>query len=147
MHKINVRDIIGGGVLIAFGALSALMSAGYGVGTVRSMGPGFFPLALSVLLLVLGLGILIPGFVRSGTRIDIQWRNVIVVTVAILFFGTTLTTLGALPTVFLTILIVSTVSTMTLRQTAITGVVMAAAIWLVFVLGLGMTIPLTPWSY
>jgi len=147
MYRIDVRDIIGGGALIAFGALCAFVSAGYGLGTVRNMGPGFFPMVLSVLLVALGLAIAVPALMRSGTSIEVQWRNVLIVTAAIVFFGSTLTTLGALLTVFLTILIVSFASALTLRQAAMTGIAMAAGIWLVFILGLGMTIPLTPWSY
>lgn len=147
MYRIDIRDILGGGALIAFGTMSAFMSAGYGIGTIRNIGAGFFPLVLSALLIFFGLTILVPAFLRAGERIEVQWRNVAVVTVAIVFFGAALKTIGLLPSIVATVLIVSLASALTLRQSIITGVVMAALIWLVFILGLGMTVPLTPWSY
>ena len=51
------RDRVAGGVIGAIGLAAATVSSGYPVGELREMGPGFFPLVLGALLMVLGVAI------------------------------------------------------------------------------------------
>lgn len=44
---------------IALGLGTGITAWGYGVGSLREMGPGFFPLGISVLLVLLGLTVLV----------------------------------------------------------------------------------------
>jgi drug/metabolite transporter (DMT)-like permease len=48
------RDHVGGALMVALGAAVAIAAGGYQIGTLRSMGSGFFPLVLGVLLVLVG---------------------------------------------------------------------------------------------
>ena len=52
-------DAVVGLVTIAIGIFVGAVALGYPFGTVTRMGPGFFPTALGVLMIIMGLGILI----------------------------------------------------------------------------------------
>lgn len=47
------RDILGGGVILLFGAVTAILSAQMPIGNFRAAGSGLFPLCLGILLMVL----------------------------------------------------------------------------------------------
>lgn len=53
--KINKRELMSAGLLLAIGLASAIGGSRYTVGTLDRMGPGFFPTALGVLLIFLSL--------------------------------------------------------------------------------------------
>lgn len=56
MHfKINKRELMSAGLLLAIGLASAIGGSRYTVGSLDRMGPGFFPTALGVLLIFLSL--------------------------------------------------------------------------------------------
>jgi drug/metabolite transporter (DMT)-like permease len=51
------RDHVGGVLMIAVGVAVAVTADGYEIGSLRSMGSGFFPLVLGVLLVLVGVAI------------------------------------------------------------------------------------------
>ena len=53
MNKLT-RDRLGGALLLATGAAAVVAGAGYGMGSLRAMGSGFYPVALGVLLALIG---------------------------------------------------------------------------------------------
>ena len=53
MNKLT-KDHVGGALLLAVGIAVVVAGKGYGVGTLRSMGSGFFPVVLGVLLALIG---------------------------------------------------------------------------------------------
>lgn len=55
------REYYAGALMALVGALSGYKATTYDIGSLRSMGPGFFPLALSVLITVLGIAIAATG--------------------------------------------------------------------------------------
>jgi Tripartite tricarboxylate transporter TctB family len=63
------KDYYGGGLLMIIGVLAAWVAVGYNVGTPARMGPGFFPLAIGVLMAVTGL--LIAVSARSDPPSDL----------------------------------------------------------------------------
>lgn len=66
MRQLNMKDVIGGGVLMLFGLIFVISATGYGIGSPTRMGPGFFPGALGILAMLLGLGIAIKGLRTTG---------------------------------------------------------------------------------
>jgi putative Ca2+/H+ antiporter (TMEM165/GDT1 family) len=58
------RDYYAGALMILVGLVAAQDARHYAIGTLRQMGPGYFPLALGVVLIVLGL--LIAGTAATG---------------------------------------------------------------------------------
>ena len=54
MNKLT-KDRLGGALLVASGAAAVVAGSGYGLGTLREMGSGFYPVVLGVLLVLIGL--------------------------------------------------------------------------------------------
>ena len=55
------KDHLGGAILLAVGIAVTVTAIGYDVGTPSQMGAGFVPVALGVLLLVIGVAMILTG--------------------------------------------------------------------------------------
>ena len=53
MNKLT-KDRLAGALLVATGAAAVFAGFGYGMGTLRAMGSGFYPVVLGVLLVLIG---------------------------------------------------------------------------------------------
>lgn len=60
------RDLAAAMLLIALGGAVAWVGAGYRIGTLGRMGPGFFPLALGLILAGLGVVLLVAPSLGEG---------------------------------------------------------------------------------
>jgi len=65
----NPKDFWAGAIYVAFGAAGLLIGTNYSMGSAGRMGPGYFPVALSVLLLAFGVASLVRSFIRPGDPI------------------------------------------------------------------------------
>lgn len=145
-EKRNV-DTDSGIFFTGVGLLGFVLSLQYDFGSGARMGPGFFPIVLSALLTALGVMILIGGLRRPTTPklAAMDWKSVILVCCAVVFFGVFLMRAGLLITVPMTIFIASFVQrNMNMRRTMLIAVGLTAFTWLVFVAGLDLRIPLLP---
>jgi len=117
--------------------------AGLKLGTAAQMGPGYFPMLVSFVLLVLGIAIAAQALRRVPSRLGtIPWRALPSILGAPVIFGLTLRPLGLGPSLLLMLLVTMTAS----REASITTVVLTSlgltiGCILVFVVGLGL--PLT----
>ncbi len=119
------------------------------IGTARRMGPGFFPLLLTVILFGLGL-ILVARGARKPPDTDVHpmpWRGIVFTLGAAVFFGLTVRGLGLVPTTAVSVLLASYASQrMTLRLAAILMVVLTLLVLAVFHYGLGLPVRVYgPW--
>jgi hypothetical protein len=81
-------DILAGALFLVLGAGAAWISLGYRVGTARSMGPGYVPLALGLLLCGFALALLIRGFaVAQSVREPFVWPPAVLVVGSLVAFG------------------------------------------------------------
>jgi len=55
------RECYAGALMTFIGVLAGYVATTYDIGSLRSMGPGFFPLVLSVLIAALGIAIAVAG--------------------------------------------------------------------------------------
>ena len=115
------------------------------------MGPGYFPLVLGGILVLLGLLIVGKGFVSSsgaeGRLGGVPWRALFLIVLAVLFFGLTVRGLGLVPATAVTALLTALASS---RTGILTAMAIAAGLTvlcvLVFVLALQLRLPLFgPW--
>jgi hypothetical protein len=87
MHK-TTKDRLGGALLVALGAATVFAGIGYGPGTLRQMGSGFYPTALGVLLAAIGVVLFATAARASASQLAsvpaeathlagpaVQWRG------------------------------------------------------------------------
>lgn len=101
------KDLAAGAVFAGFGAAFALTATTYEVGSGLAMGPGYFPLVLGGLLVVLGLSIAGKALVspETGELGPVPWRAAVLLVAALLFFGFAIRGLGVAPTLFVSVLV------------------------------------------
>ena len=115
------------------------------LGTAMSMGPGYFPVLLSCLVLLVGVVVLVRSFfTEGGGHFGVMpWRAMIMLSLAMALFATLLNQLGVVIAIFLT----SFLSCLATRQTtlvsaAIVSLGISVFCALVFVYGIGLQLPL-----
>ncbi|WP_083198360.1 tripartite tricarboxylate transporter TctB family protein [Pararhizobium polonicum] len=139
---------------ILTGAVAMWIARDYETGTVVSMGPGFFPKAVSGLLLAFGAAILIvrgrdlpepDEDATSRLAIGELLRIVCCVIGSIVLFGVTLMSLGLPVSTFLMVLVASLARSDT-RPAAIllTAIVLSVVATLLFAYALRLQIPVLP---
>jgi hypothetical protein len=95
----DLREVAAGLLFIAIGGFFAIDSLLFlRIGTAFSMGPGYFPLAMGTLLVVLGLVIALRGVNAPAVAFGpVPWRGGACVIGAVVFFGATVRGLGIVP--------------------------------------------------
>jgi hypothetical protein len=86
----NQRDFGAGIMYMVIGLFFAGIATTYSLGTAAKMGPGYFPLALGILMFLLGLLVLVTSLRASATIDQIpkfNWRVIGIVTGSICLFG------------------------------------------------------------
>lgn len=146
-------DILAGAIFVVIGGAFVVGSLGYELGTPLRMGPGYFPLLVGAILAVLGLAIVVKGLV-AGEQIafgPIPWRAVVLIVVALLFFGYAVRGLGFVPTSLITALLTAFASQRVRPIMAVAvalGLTVAAT--LIFIVALQFRAPLwgtwLPWG-
>jgi hypothetical protein len=101
------KDLGAGAVFIGFGLAFAVTASSYEVGSGLRMGPGYFPLVLGCLLVLLGIAIAAKGFLapETGEFGPVPWRAAVLLVAAILFFGFTVRGLGIVPALLVSVLL------------------------------------------
>ncbi len=139
------KDLCAGATFIAFGLAFALAASGYSLGTLLRMGPGYFPLVLGGMLVLLGVLIVVKGFIApdDGELGTVPWRSMALLVAAVIVFGFAVRGLGLLPTLFVTTFLAALAG---FRVSLVTALVTAAGLtvlcYLIFVLALQLRLPL-----
>ncbi len=120
----------------------------YDLGSLRSMGPGMFPAAIGTILAVLGLLIAIPALFRPGTLPAIEFRSPLFVSAGIAAFALTIRTCGLLPAIIV-VTVISSFAGGKFRPVTLVALSagLCLAAWLVFIVGLGLTVPIARWPF
>jgi len=101
------KDLAAGAVFVGFGLAFASTASTYEIGNALRMGPGFFPLVLGGLLVLLGVLIAGKAFIspEAGELGPVPWRAAALLVAAIMFFGFAVRGLGIVPTLFVSVLL------------------------------------------
>ena len=143
------RDFVSGLMFVLVGAGFAAGATNYSMGTSARPGAGYFPLMLSVILVVLGAIVLFKSLTIESPNGDpigsIAWKPLIIIVAAIVVFGLCPDRLGMVITVPILIIISSFAGDeFRWRGVIISSAVLTFFSWAVFVLGLKLTIPMWP---
>jgi hypothetical protein len=108
---VRIRDTAGfvAGILflaVGFGAIA--VARGYPIGSALHMGPGYFPIVLGVLLIVVGTASVLRSLaVAADSPERITLGPLLTTSAAVIVFAGGIDRLGLIPTVFVTALLAS----------------------------------------
>lgn len=144
-------DYYGGALMIALGLGASLQSRSYELGTLSRMGPGFFPLALGIILALTGLAIVVTAkpvaAEGDGHPWSPEWRGWLCIALAIVAFIVLGTHGGLVPASFAVVFISALGDR---RNTITSALILALATVLVAVTvfwwGLHVQFPLFSWG-
>jgi hypothetical protein len=144
MTSRNPKDLWAGIIYIAVGAAAIIIARDYGMGTPRKMGPAFFPVILSVLLIVIGIASLVRSFVQPGTPIGgFAIRGTLLVTGATVLFGVIVRGAGMIIAMPLLVIVSAYASKhFGWRTSILLAVGITAFCILIFLKGLGIPLPI-----
>ena len=145
-----LKDILAGSIFIVLGLGFAVGALAYDLGTPVNMGPGYVPLALGLILVVLGGFVIIKGFISAegGEPIGpVDWRALGLITASLIFFGLTVRGLGVIGSLFGTGLMASLARSATpVWQAVVIAIGLTIVSVLIFVFALQLRLPLVgPW--
>ncbi len=100
-----VRDYYAGALMLLIGLVVVTQGIGYDVGTLTEMGPGFFPVALGIILCALGVAIAgtaksQPDAFRTREKLPPEWRGWLCIVSSIVAFTVIGRYGGLLPATF-----------------------------------------------
>lgn len=138
------KDIVAGAIFLAFAIGFGLVSTAYPMGSAAQMGPGYYPLLLSGVLGLLGIGIGAGGWRKPAERlVVVRPLPLICVLASPLLFAVTLRPLGFVPAVVLTALLATMAAPrMGLVARLLTALGMTLGCTAIFIWALGIPLPL-----
>ena len=143
-------DFWSGVLFIAAGAVGLWFGRDYPRGTLSQMGPGFFPHAISMALVAIGL-VILPQAVRAGGAGEglgpWPWRAIAAILGGMVLFGVLAPGFGILAA-SAAVIILPGLATPEARlpELLLFAVVLVGLSVLVFVYGLGLNFRILPWS-
>jgi hypothetical protein len=145
------KNVLAGLLFMAVAALGLWISRDYPIGTALRMGTGYVPRLLCWILLGLGALVLLQGARQAAGEAQpaagdrAAWRPLIFVAASLVVFGLAIERLGLVVSIALVVGIGS-LAARDLRpwEVAAAALVLIALSWAIFILGLGLTIPVWP---
>ncbi len=140
------KDLYAGLMFVGLGIFAVIESQNYDMGTLQRMGPAYFPTALGIMLVILGLAIFVRSFFSGvKTRIRIDLRPIVLVLSGVVAFGLLLNTAGLIIAALALITLACLGSwEFRLRDTFIMFIVLTIFCTAVFYYGLEVAMPLWP---
>lgn len=151
----NVESLASGLVLVALGAFFGYSGRALPTTLAGNMGPGYFPLALSGVLGLLGV-VLAIGSLRGGREqpsavrpAAVPWRALILLSAAFLWFAITVRPLGLGPALAAALMMACLASPRSRWQSSLLlSLGMTLFAWAIFIKGLKLPVRLLgPWFF
>ena len=84
----NAKDFWTGVIYIAIGGTAIIIGRDYGMGTAVKMGPAYFPVILSGILILIGAISVLRSFFKPGTPVGtVAWKGLFLVIASTLLVG------------------------------------------------------------
>ncbi len=144
------KDVGGGALMLALGIGVAAQARFYEIGTLRRMGPGYFPLVLGVLLAVVGALILLGGLraaAPAAPAAPFAWRGPLAICAGLAGFAVLGRWGGLLPASFVSVFVAALGDKRnSLAAAAALAAAMTLAALVVFHFVLRIQLPLLRWG-
>lgn len=139
----NPKDTIGAALSFLAGLIWLVHGLSYPMGSMVRMGSGFFPVLLGAVTIILSGFLLIRAVTVEDSLEPVLWRPFAAICAALAAFGIVLLWFGLGPAIVATVLI-SSLADPSSRPlgTVVLAAVLTIGTWLIFIVGLGMTVPL-----
>jgi putative tricarboxylic transport membrane protein len=151
LHRLARKNVLAGLMFIAVAALGLWVSRSYPVGTALRMGTGYMPRLLCWILMGLGAVVLAQSLREPDSETTpqpgtlAQLLPIAVVTTSLVAFALTLEQLGLALAIMLLIGIGAVAARgIKLWEVAATAAGLIALSWVIFIVGLGLPIPIWP---
>jgi hypothetical protein len=109
--NLRIRDTAGfvaGTMFLAVGAGAVVIAHDYTIGSALHMGPGYFPIALGILLIVVGAASALRAVAITEDRpVRVALRPLLTIGAAVVVFAAGIDRIGFVPTVFASALLAS----------------------------------------
>jgi hypothetical protein len=110
--KLTVRDsggFVAGLLFLSVGLAAIWIASGYAIGTALHMGPGYFPVAVGALLILVGGVSVLRALVMTTTGTEaLALRPLLIISSAVVVFASAIDRIGLVPSVFVSALLACT---------------------------------------
>lgn len=143
------RDFWSGLMFVVVGAGFAWGALNYSFGSSARPGPAYFPFGLGILLALLGAFTLFEALTietEDGEPVGaIAWRPLVLITGAVVLFGLALPRLGLVISLPLLVIVAALAGDeFKWKDAILNSVLLTLFSWLIFIVGLKLTIPIWP---
>lgn len=144
--RIHTPDLAFAVFLIALGGLALALASPLSVGTAAAMGPGYVPRGLAIVIMIYGAVLGVRALFTGRADMEpMAWRPLFLIFGAVAVFAVLLPVVGLAVTSFALVICAGFAAYDTrLRENAIAAVVLAAFAVVLFVMALGLPIPVWP---
>jgi len=135
------QDAVSGLLFLAvaiYVSVAALL--GLDIGGLDQMGPGFFPLALGIILGVIGVLVLLGAKPDQDEQLPVNWRAIILIGGAPIAFGMTVRTLGLVPALLISVAM-ATLASGAIRPLRAALTIVGVTLFCVAVFKFGVRVP------
>jgi Tripartite tricarboxylate transporter TctB family len=148
MRARNAKDLLAGCMFVIFGSAFLYFAQDYQLGSARRMGPAYFPVVLSLILIAIGLVTVARAFVVAGPPVrEVAVKALALVTAALVLFGLLVPGAG-LGVAVAALVLVAAMASRSFRPIPALALAAALAVvcMLVFIAGLGLPFrAIGPW--
>ena len=138
------KNFLSGLFFIGVGALGIFMAQDYPMGSALRMGPGYFPIVLSSVLILMGIYCLIQGLLKPE-KLPGNWsvRALLILPIATIVFGLLMEHAGFIPALIALVFISAYAGPeFKFLEVLIMAVGLTIGSWALFIWGLGLPYPL-----
>lgn len=145
--RINTPDLAFAAFLVALGALAFALASPLSVGTAAAMGPGYVPRGLAIVIMIYGVVLALRAlFAGRQTLPSIELRPLLLIFGAVALFALLLPVAGLAITSLIVVICAGWAAyDVRLRENAVAALTLAAFAVVLFIVVLGLPIPVWPW--
>jgi Tripartite tricarboxylate transporter TctB family len=144
--RINIPDLAFAAFLVALGALAFGLAGQLSVGTAAAMGPGYVPRGLALLIMAYGLALGVRAVIAGRLGFPaVELRPLLLICGSVALFAILLPLAGLALTSFALVICAGAAAyDVRLRENVIAALTLAAFAVVLFVMILGLPIPIWP---